>query len=110
MSAAWYLWLGAAMAIFISASAALRRHVDHPSTAVLILALALYTAGNLVMVRLMRESGMAVAVTVSAIIQLLMANLVALLLFGERPAATQLAGIALGIVAMALVLLPGRTG
>ena len=48
-------------------------------------ALVLYTAGNLMMVRLMRDGGMAVAISVSAVLQLVLANAVAVILFGERP-------------------------
>ncbi|AZQ67413.1 hypothetical protein EF888_09890 [Silicimonas algicola] len=100
------LWLGAAVTVFLLASVALRRHVDQPSTAGLLLALALYTLGNLMMVRLMRESGMAVAISVSAVAQLVLANVVALALFGERPGPMQSAGILLGVVAVGLILFP----
>lgn len=101
------VWLGAAVAVFLFASVVLRRHVDHPSTPGLVLALALYTLGNLMMVKLMRESGMAVAISVSAVAQLVLANLVAVSLFGERPGPWQSMGIVLGVVAIGLILLPG---
>jgi glucose uptake protein len=100
------VWLGAAMVVFLAASSALRVHAGTPNLGWLLLALVLYTAGNLMMVRLMRDSGMAVAVSVSAILQLLLANAVAYAGFGERPTAAQAAGIALGIVAVALILWP----
>ncbi len=108
MGAGSYLWLGGAMAVFLAASAALRRYVDLPALWMLLLALGLYTLGNLMMVRLMREGGMAVAISVSAVLQLVMANFVAVAVFGERPSATQLLGIALGVVAVLLILSPGR--
>ncbi len=103
-----YLWLGTAMMVFLSASAALRRYVDLPALWLILVALALYSLGNLMMVRLMRESGMGVAISVSAVLQLLMANFVAIAVFGERPSATQLAGIALGVVAVLLILSPWK--
>ena len=58
------------------------------------------------MVRVMREGGMAVAISVSAVLQLLMANAVAMVWFGERPAPVQIAGIGLGALAVALILWP----
>ena len=72
----------------------------------LVLALALYTLGNLMMVRLMRESGMSVAISVSAVLQLLLANAMAFGLFGERPSMQQLAGIGLGVVSVMLIVMP----
>lgn len=108
MTSGSYLWLAAAMAVFLAASAALRRYVDLPALWILLVALALYTLGNLMMVRLMREGGMAIAISVSAVLQLLMANFVAIAVFGERPTPTQLAGIALGAVAVVLILSPWR--
>jgi small multidrug resistance pump len=108
MTAGSYLWLGAAMTVFLAASATLRRYVDVPQLWILIFALVLYTLGNLMMVRLMREGGLAVAISVSAVLQLLMASLVAMAVFGERPTPTQLAGIALGAVAVLLILSPWK--
>ena len=74
----------------------------------LLIALCLYTLGNLMMVRLMRETGMAVAISVSAVLQLVLASAVGLTLFGERPTALQAAGLALGVVAVALIVWPER--
>lgn len=108
LSAAWFAWLGAALATFLAGSACLRGYVDNRQIPVLIGGLALYTIGNLIMVRLMRESGMAVAMSLSAVVQLLMATLIAVVIFGERPSATQFAGVALGAVAIGLILWPAR--
>jgi glucose uptake protein len=46
------------------------------------------------------------------VLQLVLVNLVALVFFGERPGTTQMTGIALGIVAVALIVWPtaGRQG
>ena len=106
MSAGFLMWLGGAMAVFLAASTALRSYVDRPGVPLLLLALALYTLGNLLMVRLMREGGMGVAISVSAVLQLLLANAVAFGWFGERPAPQQMLGIALGVVAVALIVMP----
>jgi small multidrug resistance pump len=108
MTAGSYLWLGAAMTLFLVATSTLRRYVDAPAIWMLILALVLYSVGNLMMVRLMREGGMSVAISVSAVLQLLMANAVAIAIFGERPTPVQFAGIALGAVAVVLILSPWK--
>lgn len=108
MSAGLTLWLGGAMVVFLAASASLRAYVDTPKPWVLMIALCLYTVGNLMMVRLMRESGMAVAISLSAVLQLVLASAVGLTVFGERPTLQQVAGLALGVVAVALILWPQR--
>ena len=104
-------WRAAAVAAFLAAAAALRGYAGSDWLPLLVLALALYTAGNLMMVPLMRASGMAVAISVAEVLQLVLANLVAVAVFGERPGAFQAAGIVLGMVAVGLILLtPGRGG
>jgi glucose uptake protein len=108
MTGASLVWLGGAAAMFLAASALLRSYVETSQVATVLVALVLYTAGNLMMVRLMRDGGMAVAISVSAVLQLVLANVVAVALFGERPSATQVVGIVLGIGAVALILWPGR--
>ena len=97
-------WLIAAMAAFLGGAAALRSYAGGDWLPMLLLALGLYTAGNLLMVPLMRASGMAVAISVAAVLQLVLANVVAVLLFGERPGTFQSAGILLGIVSVGLIL------
>lgn len=110
MSAGFFAWLGAAMVVFLTASTALRSYVAVPRWEILLAALALYTLGNLMMVRLMRESGMAVAISLSAVLQLVLAAAVGMVLFGERPGALQSAGLFLGIVAVAFIVWPTRPG
>jgi glucose uptake protein len=106
MTPATMLWLATTMLVFLAASSTLRAYVERPQPWIVLVALALYCAGNLMMVRLMRESGMAVAISLSAVLQLVMATLVAVLVFAERPTALQWSGIALGIVAVALIVWP----
>ncbi|MNE98641.1 hypothetical protein D3C80_1971860 [compost metagenome] len=72
----------------------------------LLLALGLYVIGNIIMVKLMREGGLGLAISLSAIVQLVMVNVIAFTVFGERLSLTQAAGVLLGIVAMGLMLFP----
>jgi small multidrug resistance pump len=106
MTGGMMLWLGAAMAVFLSAASALRAYVDRSEMWLIVLALCLYCVGNLMMVRLMQASGMAVAISVSAVLQLVLSTLVAVAFFAERPTPLQWGGIALGVVAVALIVWP----
>ena len=106
MSGGSLLWLAGAMAVFITANSVLRAYVANSQLAVLLGALVLFSIGNLMMVRLMRESGLAVAISVSSVVQLVMIGLVAWFIFGERPSGLQLAGMALGVVAVAMIAWP----
>jgi small multidrug resistance pump len=98
--------LGLAMAVFLAASSCLRVYAGGAGLWVLGVALTLYCIGNLMMVPLMAANGLAVAMSVSAVLQLLLATLVAVVAFGERPMMIQWAGIALGVVAVTLILWP----
>jgi multidrug transporter EmrE-like cation transporter len=69
-------------------------------------AMALYVVGNLVMIRIMREIGLGAAISVATIAQLILINVVAYAFFEERLAPPQVAGMALGLVSMALILFP----
>jgi small multidrug resistance pump len=100
------LTLGVAMLVFLAAASCLRAFAGGAAAWVLLLALALYCVGNLMMVPLMKAQGMAVAMSVSAVLQLLLSTLVAVAAFGERPLAVQWAGIALGVAAVTLILWP----
>ena len=104
MSGAVIAWLALAVVAFLCAASALRSYAASDWLPMLLAALALYTAGNLMMVPLMRASGMAVAISVAAVLQLVLANLVAVTIFGERPGPFQTAGIVLGIVSVGLIL------
>lgn len=96
-------------AFIAAASAAKTWALLPPDWRWLVLTLSLYTAGNLIMLRLIRELGMAVALSLSAIIQLVAINLVALVVFGEKVSAAQQAGLVLAIAAIALItLFPAR--
>jgi small multidrug resistance pump len=98
--------LAVAMVIFLAAASSLRSYAGGAALWVLVLALALYCVGNVMMVPLMKANGLAVAMSVSAVLQLLLSTLVAVTAFGERPLTVQWTGIALGVVAVTLILWP----
>ncbi len=100
------VWLAGTMAVFVAANVGLRTYVVSNALLTLFAALCLFCVGNLMMVRLMRESGLAVAVSVAAIVQLVLLAAVAVLWFDERPTMLQFAGMALGLVAVALIAWP----
>ncbi|MND84497.1 hypothetical protein D3C80_763890 [compost metagenome] len=106
MTPAFLLWLTGAMATFLAAATASRAYITSSNMLLLLLSLSLYCVGNLMMVKLMREGGLGLAISASAIAQLLLINVIAFAIFGERLTATQLAGVGLGVVAMVLMLFP----
>ncbi|MDF1633590.1 hypothetical protein [Mycoplana sp. MJR14] len=106
MNLPFLLWLAGSMAVFLSAATASRAYVSSNNLALLLFSLFLYCVGNLMMVRLMREGGLGLAISASAIAQLLLVNVIAFAVFDERLSNTQLAGVGLGVVAMGLMLLP----
>ncbi len=104
------LQLGAACALFIIAASSAKAWALSPSALRLLLTLALYTAGNLLMLRLIREIGMATAFSVSAVLQLLAVNAVAIILYGEKIGAVEGIGLAFAVVAVVLITLAPRFG
>jgi hypothetical protein len=97
------LQLGLSTAIFLLAATVAKSWALAPGAGKLVLTLLLYSAGNLVMLRLVREFGMASAFSLSAVIQLVAVNVIALSWFGERLSVTQGSGIALAILAVGLI-------
>ena len=97
--------LGASTVMFLLAAAAAKHWGMAPSFAKIVLTLALYSLGNLIMLRLIREFGMSVSFSLSAVIQLVSVNVVALAFFGEKVNALQATGIVLAIAAVALITL-----
>ena len=106
MKLPYILGLFGATAVFIGAATSSRAYVGTSNILFLLLSMALYIVGNLMMLKLMREGGLGLAISLSAITQLLMINVIAFLFFGERLNLTQLAGVGLGVVAMGLMLMP----
>ncbi len=95
--------LAASTVIFLLAATAAKAWALSPGLGKLLLTLALYSAGNLIMLRLVREFGMSSAFSLSAVIQLVAVNVIALAWFGERLTAVQNVGIVLAIVAVGLI-------
>ena len=102
--------LGLSTVIFLLAATAAKNWALSPSIGKIVLTLALYSAGNLIMLRLIREFGMSVSFSLSAVIQLVAVNAVALAYFGERVSAIQAAGIGLAILSVALITLGPQLG
>jgi glucose uptake protein GlcU len=76
-----------------------------------VLTLLLYTVGNLIMLRLVREFGMAAAFSLSAVIQLVAVTLIAFTFFGERLSGVQTLGVVMAVAAVSLITLgPWLTG
>jgi glucose uptake protein GlcU len=97
--------LAASTLIFLLAATAAKSWALAPSLAKIAVTLALYTLGNLIMLRLIRSLGMATAFSISAVVQLLAVNVIAIVMFGERLGWIESVGVALAIVAVALITL-----
>jgi glucose uptake protein len=110
MSGTFILFLGFASAIFIAAASATRAYISTDNWLWVALSLFLYAAGNLVMIRIMREGGLGLAISISAIAQLILVNVIAMAVFQERMTNVQLGGVALGILAMVLMMWPNKAG
>lgn len=106
MNPAFLLWLAGAMAVFIAGATASRAYIATSNMLLLIFALSLYCVGNLMMLKLMREAGLGLAISISAVAQLIVVNIIAFLVFGEKLTLPQLAGVGLGVVSMALMMFP----
>lgn len=103
-----YAYLAASTAVFMAANAMLKTYAGGASVAVLISALLLFCLGNYIMVWVMKGGGLGVAISLSAIFQLIAITAMAVVVFGERPSMMQGAGMALGVVAVALIALGER--
>lgn len=110
MSLFGFLQLAASTAIFLLAATVAKSWALSPSTGKLVFTLLLYSAGNLIMLRLVREFGMASAFSLSAVIQLVAVNVIALAWFGERLSMLQSGGVILAIVAVGMITLGPALG
>jgi hypothetical protein len=97
------LQLGFATIIFLLAATVAKQWALAPNVGRIVLALTLYSAGNLIMLRLVRDFGMATAFSLSAVIQLVAVNLIALVYFGEKLGVVQGAGVVLAVVSVAMI-------
>ncbi len=94
----------------MAANSALKVYAGSGGQWVLVAALALFCVGNFLMVQVMRSEGLGVAIVLSAIFQMVAISLLAAVAFGERLAPMQWAGLALGIVAVAMIAWPKGAG
>lgn len=97
--------LGLSTVVFVLAATVAKYWAMAPGIGKLLLTLALYSLGNLIMMRLIREFGMGISLSLSGVIQLLAVNAVALAYFGERINALQAIGLVLALVSVALITL-----
>lgn len=110
MSGTFILLLAGSSAIFMAAASASRAYVSTDNWLWVVLSMCLYVAGNLIMIRIMREGGLGLAISISAIVQLILVNVIAFIVFSERMSHIQMGGVALGIVAMVLMMWPRNAG
>lgn len=106
MSGVLFAWLAASTAVFVAANAALKTYALQGGIWVLVGALALFCLGNTLMVQVMRGNGLGVAIALSVVFQLVAITAMAVVAFGERPTGLQLAGMALGVVAVLMIAWP----
>lgn len=99
------LLVGASTAAFIAAASAAKAYTLSPGWVWLTATLALYTLGNLIMLRLISNLGMGVALSLSAVVQLIAVNLVAVVLFGEKLTWTQVAGVTTAVLSVSIFVL-----
>jgi glucose uptake protein len=95
-----------AIVIFLVAASTSRVYAADGRLFIVVIAMVLYVIGNLMMIRVMREVGLGISISVATIAQLILINVVAFVFFQERPAPIQVVGIVLGAISMALILFP----
>jgi multidrug transporter EmrE-like cation transporter len=111
MNVSTLLQLAAATVTFLLAASGAKSWALAPSLPMAALTLALYTLGNLIMLRLVRAFGMSIAFSLTAVIQLVAINALAILVYGERLGRIEAAGVALAVVSVALITLgPALSG
>jgi multidrug transporter EmrE-like cation transporter len=111
MNVSTLLQLAASTAIYVLAAGSAKSWALAPNLAKIALTLALYTLGNLIMLRLVRAFGMSAAFSLTAVIQLVAINAVAILVFGEKLGRIEGIGVALAIVSVMLITLgPALSG
>ena len=110
MNAVVLAYLVGSTLVFMAANATLKTYAVQGGVWVLVGALGLFCVGNFLMVRVMRENGLGIAISLSLIFQLIAITGVAVVWFGERPTGLQLAGLALGVVAVMMIVWPQGGG
>ena len=106
MTAMSFVWLSVATCVFVAANAVLKVYATKGQLPILLGALAMFCLGNWLMVQVMKANGLGLAIALSAIFQLVAIAVLAIFVFGERPTSLQMAGMLLGIVAVAMIAWP----
>lgn len=110
MSLSGFLLLGLSTVIYLLAATVAKQWALAPGIGKIVLALSLYSLGNLIMLRLVRDFGMSTAFSLSAVIQLVAVNVIALAYFGERLGLVQGAGVVLAVVSVVMITLGPAAG
>src|ERR1700761_4367591 len=105
MSFAAFLQICIATIVFIVAASSAKAWALSPALWRVVATMVLYIIGNLIMLRLLRQVGMAAAFSITAVLQLVAVNLVAIFVFGERVGMAEGIGIVLAIAGVALITL-----
>ena len=105
-----FLQLCVATSLFIGAASSAKVWSLSPSFGWAIFTMMLYVAGNLLMMHLLRQIGMATAFSITAVLQLIAINLVAIFVFGERVGLAEGTGIVLAIAGVALITFAPQAG
>lgn len=108
MNAAIFGWLAGSTAVFMAANSLLKLYAQGGGVWRFVASLALFCVGNACMVQVMRANGLGIGLTLSLVFQLIAITLLAFFVFHERPAPLQLAGMALGVIAVGLIAMGGR--
>lgn len=102
--------LAASTSAFIAAAAAAKTWaVSAGSIPWLTATLLLYTVGNLIIMKIIRDIGMSSALSLSAVVQLLAVNAIAVAVFGEKISGRQALGIALAAASILLIAMDSRS-
>lgn len=99
------LQLGFSTLVFLAAATCAKSWALAPSAPKLVVTMLLYTLGNLIMLRLIREFGMGVAFSISSVFQLVAVSAVAFLYFHERVGMIEGVGILLAVLGVAIITL-----
>lgn len=110
MSLSGFLLLSLSTVIYLLAATVAKQWALAPGIGKIVLALSLYSLGNLIMLRLVRDFGMSTAFSLSAVIQLVAVNVIALAYFGERLGLVQGAGVVLAVVSVVMITLGPAAG
>ena len=110
MNGSAFLQICVATAIFIGAASSAKAWSISPSFARVVFTMVLYIVGNLLMMRLLRQIGMATAFSITAVLQLVAVNLVAIFVYGEKVGLAEGTGIVLAIASVALITFAPQLG